>query len=432
MEKLMQYVWQHRLWHPGPMTTTDGRRVMVLDPGLLNTDAGPDFFNAKIAIDGHTWAGNVEIHVRASDWYRHGHDRDRAYDTVILHVVGHDDARVTRPGGETIPQLAMPCSPDFERRYHRLVDNASTELPCAATIASLPSLYTVDWLDSLAHQRLYDKTDRILARLDANRGDWEETCYVTLARALGFGINSDAFERLAAGLPLRFMGKHSDSLTAVEALLFGRSGLLGDARPSPYADRLRKEYAFLADKFSLTAAPSAGWRMARMRPQNFPHRRIAFLASLIAGGFKMMERMTAVRDLDDARSLFDKRLSGYWSRHYSFNPVDAGRDVSAMSRSSVDILIINAVVPLIYAYGLRCGDERMRQRAVALLQSVPSERNSIVDLFVRAGVGSPDAFTSQALIQLRRTYCETRKCLYCRIGHRMLAVSATTTATPAR
>ncbi|MCM1517584.1 MAG: DUF2851 family protein [Pseudoflavonifractor sp.] len=425
MEKLMQYVWQHRLWKPGPMTTTDGRRVMVIDPGLLNTDSGPDFFNAKVSIDGHTWAGNVEIHVRASDWYRHGHDRDHAYDTVILHVVGRDDISVTRPGGETIPQVAMPCSPDFERRYHRLVDNASTELPCAATIANLPPIYTIDWLDSLAHQRLYDKTDRILSRLAATHGDWEETCYVTIARALGFGINSDAFERLAVGLPLRFMGKHSDSPTAVEALLFGQSGLLDEAPSSPYADRLRKEYAFLSDKFSLSPLRSPGWRMARMRPQNFPHRRIAFLASLIAGGFKMMERMTAVRDLDEARTLFAGHLTGYWARHYSFNPIDAGRDVSAMSRSSIDILIINAVVPLMYARGLHCGDDRMRQRAITLLQSVPSERNSIVELFVRAGVMSPDAFTSQALIQLRRAYCETRKCLYCRIGHRMLAASAT-------
>lgn len=425
MEKLMQYVWQHRLWRPGPMATTDGRRLQVLDPGLLNNDAGPDFFNAKVSIDGHTWAGNVEIHVHASDWYRHGHDHDRAYDSVILHVVGHDDTPVKRPDGHVIPQFAMPCTPDFNRHYRALVDNAATELPCATMIASLDRLHIIDWLDSLSHQRIYDKTDRILATLDRNRGDWEETCYVTIARALGFGTNSDPFERLASGLPLKFMGKHSDSPLAVEALLFGRSGLLDDAPSSPYADRLRSEYAFLSHKFSLVPTSPLGWRMARMRPPNFPHRRIAFLASLITGGFKMMERLLAVREPEDARRLFDRPLTGYWRRHYSFSPVDAGKDVSAMSRQSINVLTINAVVPLMYAYGLYSGDTALRQRAVGLLQSLPPEKNSIIELFNRAGVPAEDAFTTQALIQLRRTCCETRKCLYCRIGHRMLASRAT-------
>lgn len=425
MEKLMQYVWQHRLWRPSVMTTTDGRRVQVLDPGLLNVNAGPDFFNAKVKIGDKTWAGNIEIHLRASDWYHHHHDQDPAYDSVILHVVDRDDTAVKRSNGEMIPQVSMPCHPDFHRRYHALVDNASSELPCAREIDTIAPLYLYDWIDNLAHQRLYDKTDRILSILDRTNGDWEETCYITLARALGFGINGDAFERLASSLPLRFMGKHSDSLLSIEALLFGQSGLITNNSDNAYCRQLKKEYAFLSHKFTLHPPECLGWRMARMRPQGFPHRRIALLAAMVHGGFKMMERILHVTQADDARRLFDIELQGYWSRHYSFNAVDAGRSIKALSQSSVNILTINAVVPLLHAYGERLNDNAMRERAIELLQSIPPERNSIVSLFEQSGIKCPDAFTSQAFVQLRRCYCEPRKCLYCRIGHRMLAKSAT-------
>ena len=420
----MQYIWQHRLWIPSQMRTVDGLRVQVIDPGLLNTDAGPDFFNAKVKIDGRLWVGNVEIHVKASDWYRHRHDTDPAYDSVILHVVDRDDTSVRRSNGETIPQLRMPCSAEFHKQYHTLVDSASTELPCSREIATIPSIYLTDWFDNLAHQRLYSKADRINSLLDKNAGDWEETCYITLARSLGFGVNSESFERLATGLPLRFMSKHSDSLLSVEALLFGQSGLLEQAPDdNPYAQSLKEEYRFLAHKFSLRPLQSPGWKMARMRPPNFPHRRIALLASLICGGFRMMSRIVEASTEAKARELFDRPLSGYWADHCSFNPI-VSRSMRALSRQSLDILVINAVVPLTYAYALSRNDTSLCEQAISLLQQLQPETNSIVALFRQSGVKCRDAFTSQALIQLRREYCESRKCLYCRIGHRMLSRDA--------
>lgn len=406
------------------MRTVDGRIIQVIDPGQLNTNSGPDFFNAKIKIDGKTWAGNIEIHVRASDWMRHRHDSDPAYDSVILHVVEKDDMAIKRSNGEIIPQLRMPCNPEFHKRYHDLVNNATTELPCAAEISKIPSIYITDWLGTLAHERLYRKVSHLTELQQKNMGDWEGTCYITIARSMGFGINSDAFERLAMSLPLRFMSKHSDSLLSIEALLFGQSGLLERTQEAdPYISSLATEYKFLSNKFSLRQPPSLGWKMARMRPANFPHRRIALLAAMIHGGFNMMSRIINSSDEASARSLFDIRLTGYWENHYHFGAAST-KSAKALSDSSISILLINAVAPLIYAYGQARNDSAMCDKAVSLLQSLPPEHNSIIELFKRAGIASKDAFTSQALIQLRREYCETRKCLYCRIGHRMLASKA--------
>ena len=422
LEKLMQYVWQHRLWMPQAMLTVDGRKIQVIDPGRLNTDAGPDFFNAKVKIDGEMWVGNIEIHVRASDWFRHHHDTDSAYDNVILHVVEKDDMPVRRANGEVIPQLCMPCSAQFSEEYSRLVGSAASELPCAQEISLLPSIYITDMISTLGYERLYSKVERIESLLSRLAGDWNEVCYVLLARSLGFGVNSDAFERLALATPLKVLAKHSDSLTAIEAMLFGQSGLIDNAPDDDsYVATLRNEYNFYTQKFGLKPPTTLGWKMARMRPQNFPHRRIAVLAAMIEGGFSYASKMMTAKSVDEVKQLFKVELSGYWSTRSSFNAPGGGRVTNGLSESSIDILIINAVVPMIYAYGRLQGDEAACNRAVEMLQALKPERNSVVELFTRAGIKCNDAFTSQALIELRRNYCETRKCLYCRIGHRMLA-----------
>lgn len=421
MERLMQYVWLHRLWPVGEMTTVDGRHVEVLDPGSLNTDAGPDFFNAKIRVGGELWAGNVEVHVRASDWHRHGHDADPAYQSVILHVVDRDDAVIRASDGRVIPQMRMPCNPALNNKYNELVGRADSALPCASDLAALHPLYLSDWVSALAYERLYAKVDRIESLRARLSGDWESTCYVTVARGLGFGVNGDPFERLALSLPLLFIGKHSDSLTSVEALLFGQAGLLtGAAVTDAYASHLKREYDFLSTKFSLRPVESPGWKMARMRPPNFPHRRIAVLAAMLHGGFRMMNHIVSVSAVDEAVALFMPQLSEYWRTHASFGP-PMPVTVGTLSHSSALVMVINVVVPLMMAYGMAHGDESMADKAVGLLQEIKPENNSIVRLFQSAGLKVSDAFMSQGLIQLRRNYCEQRKCLYCRIGHRRLS-----------
>ena len=426
MEKLMQYVWQHKLWDNSQMATNDGRRVKVIDPGLPNSDSGPDFFNAKVEIGGELWVGNVEIHTRASDWHRHGHDSDKAYDSVILHVVEKDDAPVTRSNGERIPQMVMRCSPHFYDSYVNLVNNAASSLPCATMIKEVPQLTITQWVESLAFERLNDKVERIMSLYDTFCGSWQDICYVTIARSLGFGINNDAFEMLARRTPLRLMHKHSDSIFQLEALLFGQAGFFNMPMQGSdeYYLRLAREYAFLANKFQLRPMEGSMWKSFRVRPQNFPYRRIALLARFVEGGFSLMQSILDAHSEKELRRLFTVELSGYWASHYTFGGAPSEVPARVLGNASIDILLINAVAPLYYAYGSRCGDYETAERAVTLLESLRPERNSIVATFTAAGIKCPDALTSQALIQLRRRYCEARKCLYCAIGHRLLSDAA--------
>jgi hypothetical protein len=425
-EMLLQYLWEHRLWEQCDLITTAGQAICVLDPGRRNTDAGPDFFNAKIQIGGHTWVGNVEIHVRASDWHRHHHDNDPAYDSVILHVVGTDDATITRADGQTIPQMVLPFTNDYRERYDSMVSNTAI-LPCVSDLAHIPPLYITDWITSLGYERLYDKVERIEQLRQRLDGDWAATAYVTLARALGFGINSEPFERLALATPLRILLKHRDDPALLEAALFGQSGFLDTVvdvgEDADYLRRLREDYAFIKAKYDLQPVNSPGWKMARMRPPNFPHRRIAALVALIADGFKFSRQFSHITDEASARELFKFNIQGYWVNHYTFGRPTAFAP-KALSSDSETSLIINAVVPLMYAYALSFGNDSKLEAAVGLLQSLRPEINSVVSIFTDVGIPCDDAFTSQALIQLRRAYCEPRKCLYCRIGHRILAAKA--------
>lgn len=426
-EMLLHYLWEHRLWEYGTLTTDDGDRVDVLDPGIHNTNSGPDFFNAKIKIGDRMWVGNVEIHVRASDWFRHGHHQDTAYDNVILHIVGSSDQVVKRRNGSIIPQAVMLYNTDFSQRYDEMV-NGSDQPACSRELADIKPIHITDWISALGYERIYSKSDRILNYLERLDGDWQSTAYVTLARALGFSVNSDPFEQLAFATPLRCLLKHRSQPELVEATLFGQAGLLEaisiDDDNEQYVDRLKQNYAFMQAKYGLQPINGSCWKLSRMRPPNFPHRRIAILAGMIADGFAFGRAFTHVTDQKSARSLFDLNLNDYWQSHFNFVGT-AARITRAFSPDTVTSLIINAVVPLMYAYGLFFANDSRIQIAVDILQSLPPERNSLTRIFTDRFFECDDAFTSQALIQLRRAYCEPRKCLFCRIGHRILASKAT-------
>lgn len=423
-EMLLQYLWEHRLWPYGSLRTTDGRRVDVVDQGRRNPDAGPDFFNAKIRIGTQEWAGNVEIHVNASDWMRHGHHNDRAYDSVVLHVVGRSDCDVTRPDGSVIPQLELPYVDDYRARYDAMVYNPA-DPACGSELPAVAPMYITDWMTALGYERLHEKADRVAEVLGRLNGDWQAAAYVVLARALGFSTNSDAFERVARATPLRYLLKHSNDIQLVEAALFGQAGFLTldgitDPAERDYMQRLIDDYGFMCAKYGLQAPESPGWKMARMRPANFPHRRIAALAGMIAGGFSFGRRFAHVENEAQARALFEVEIRGYWVDHFRFGQRSVYSPV-AFSKDTVTSLLINVVVPLLYAYGSHYGNDAIMQRAVELLQGLQPEDNSLVRIFTGLGLQCDDAFTSQAMIQLRRAYCEPRKCLYCRIGHRLLS-----------
>lgn len=420
MEKLMQYVWQHQLFDVSRLTTTDGRRLQVIDAGRLNTDSGPDFFNAKIRIDGCLWVGNIEIHRLASDWRKHGHHTDKAYDSVILHVVEQDDMRICRTNGEVIPQMVLHPSPSLRGDYENLVNNAPL-LSCGEQIATINSFFITDWLNSLALERLQSKCGKINGWFDLYKGNWEEVCYVTLSRNMGFGINSDAFERLARSLPLSFLRKHADSLFQIEAFLLGQAGLLADNRPDDeYYARLAAEYAFLQNKFGLAPLPASAWKFFRLRPQNFPHRRLAMLAHYIYGGFSLFGQLLETQTIEEMRTLFKVQLSGYWDTHYTFDTVSPA-STSVLGISAIDIILINTVSPLLYAYGMYTGDDKYTDRAMSVWESLKAEQNAIVRRFTSVGIDVRSALDSQALIQLYNEYCMAKKCLYCRIGHKLLS-----------
>lgn len=448
----MQFVWQHRLWDYTPLTTADGKRVRIINPGTLNSDSGPDFFNASIEIEGQRWAGNIEIHVKASDWFRHGHDRDQAYDSVILHVVQEDDAQITRRDGSIIPQITVRCSAQGAARCNMLMLGSAASLPCAKTIASLDKVYHTEWLSALALERLYNKSDRILQLVKYTEGDWEAAAYITLARALGFGLNAEPFEVLAKNLPLKFLNRHRDELVTMEALIFGQAGLI----PEPtigedgYVTRLRQEYQFMAHKFSLRSI-AMQWKLSRTRPQNFPHRRLAILAEKIHRGFFLIGRLDdiitnfyrereksfyetrmyyphmpepatpEIPDLNEIRKEFSFQLTGFWATHYTFDRNSSGASPKALSDSSIDRILINTVIPLILARATARGDIKTIEIIPEILRTFRAEDNKDVRLFTTAGINCKDALDSQAIIELRREYCEKNKCIFCRFGHRMLS-----------
>lgn len=427
----MQYIWQHGLWNPAEVTTVDGRPLRIIDRGWLNSDSGPDFFNAKVEIGGRVWAGNIEFHVRASDWLRHGHDGDPAYDSVVLHVVARDDCRVSRTNGELIPQIVMACAPEFYSRVQNLLSASPDGPVCAERIRATPTIYLTDWLISLVHARLQRKADRVKEIVGQYGGSWHDAVYITLARALGFGTNSDAFERLARLVPLKILLRHALMPDSLLGLLFGVAGLIpspgseceDDKSVSDYAATLRREYEFMSRKFGIEQPRSPlGWKMARMRPQNFPHRRIAMLAAMMQDSFRLAADMMSVTTAEEAEALFGRQLSGFWATHYSFSPSASGAAAGrVLGKQALKSLIINVVVPVQYAYSECFGDERLRERAVEMLEQTAPEDNTFTRMFTSAGLPCRNALESQAIVELRRNYCEPRKCLYCRIGHRLLA-----------
>lgn len=424
-EDFLQFVWAHRLWQGVSLRLADGRPVEIIDTGILNTGPGPDFFNAKIRLDGCTVAGNVEIHLRASDWHRHGHHSDPAYDSVVLHAVHVYDRQVYRTTGSEIPALQLDINPDMEELYRHITTHSINRLPCARFLRELPQIYLTDWITALAFERLYSKADRCSGIYSRFYKDWGATAFITLARGLGFSTNSAPMEQLAASIPFHYLRRHSDSQEMLEAFIFGQAGLLYPALPaeSPegqYFSRLRQNYEFLAAKYALRVPQGLNWKFSGSRPQSSPWRRLALLARMVAGDFTLASSLGHITSLEQARALFEVPLTGFWATHFSpTRPSDTA--MSVLSPSAIDSLVINVVVPLMHAFGVESVNDEAASRSARLLQELPPEDNSLTRMFVMEGVDCPDAFSSQALIHLRRNYCETRKCLYCRIGHRYLA-----------
>lgn len=420
MEQLLHYLWKYRLYRPSGLTTTQGDTLEIIDPGLENTDAGPDFFNAKIRINGTVWAGSVEIHQKASDWLAHGHSADKAYGNVILHVVETDDGTVFRQNGEAIPQLVLPIPEQVIDNMEWLLTRDSP-VACLERLPAIDPVFRLQWMDALLAERLERKTDDILRWLDLYQKDWNEVFYILLCRNFGFGVNSDAFERLARSLPLKCILKQRPSASQVEALFLGQAGLLNDSNGNRhhYYRLLQQEYSFLRKKYGLEPLESHIFRNLRLRPDATPHIKLVELAAIWIRHDTLFSSVLSARTPRELKDFFRVPASAFWDTHYNFLRPSPHRK-KQLGENALNMLLINTVVPLMFAYGLYHQMDEHNARALRLLASIPPEQNSIISLFSQVGMKPRNAGDTQALIQLKRNYCEQKKCLYCRLGFQLL------------
>lgn len=413
MEKLLHYVWKHRLLPLKTLTTTDGQEVEVIDTGLMNSDAGPDFFNAKLRIGNTMWAGNIEIHLKASDWYRHGHDKDEAYDNVVLHVVQTDDCTVTTSKGKQLPQLILDIPADLHSKYEEL--HRTENYPrCHRVIRSIDPFHVHSWMDTLLVERLKERAGLVTKRLKDVNGDWEWALFVTLARNYGFGLNGDAFEAWAKRLPLDKIRKHRDELFQIESIFLGLAGMLDNevGLDKEEQEKLRKEFTYQSHLFTLPdPMPASQWKYLRTRPQNFPHVRLRQLARIFHE-----ERIT-LASLKDAAQAENALQSLY-------------KLLNVSSRNTQHLLIINTVVPVLYAWAMGHNDWNLRERLLDLLRELPAENNNILRLWQECGLSVTNAADSQALIQLKREYCDRLDCLRCQFGYQYMKTMTPTLTLP--
>ncbi|MDH6343088.1 hypothetical protein M2480_001715 [Parabacteroides sp. PFB2-12] len=419
MERLLHYIWKYKLYDPASLTTTDGIPLHIIDVGIHNNDAGPDFFNAKIKVRDTVWAGCVEIHDKASDWLQHGHQEDRAYDAVILHVTGKNDADIFRTNGEPVPQLVLTVPESVRKNIDWLLHQDKKAIACLAFLPEVDPVFLASWMAALLEERLERKTEAIFQLLEQYNNDWNEVFYISLTRSFGFGINGDAFEWLAKSLPFQYIRKQRNSHSQVEALLFGQAGMLDAPGNCDYYRLLQREYHFFQKKYGLRPLDGSLFKNLRVRPGNFPYERLAQLAALWVRYDTLFSNLLEAGTPRALKDHFRISPSDYWKTHYHFRYASPEKE-KRIGENSLNILLINTVVPMFFAYGEQHHLPQYNERALRLLEILPAEKNSIVQIFQQAGVPVHHAGDSQALIQLKRAYCESKKCLYCRIGYSFL------------
>lgn len=431
MEELLHYAWKHRLFPLYDLRSTDGLPLEVLDTGLHNVHAGPDFFNAKVRIGDTVWVGNVELHLRSSDWARHGHDHDPQYNNVVLHVACEVDGDVITANGlhPTQLQLAIPERLKQDCEHLLSIDRYPR---CHSIIRGLDTFVVHSWMDTLLLERLRQRSQRVIDRLQALNGDWEKTLFQTLARNFGFGLNGDAFQDWTRRIPQHQLGKHRDELFQIEAVFLGQAGFLSDAwhpetKDDAYRQQLKREYAYQQRLFQLPEAMEAHtWKYLRLRPQNFPHIRLSQLAWMYSRG---RLNLSVLRDavaednaLQALERVLEARTSDYWTTHLMFGKPTQRVRALTLSKATRHLLVINTVVPVLYAYAITHQDTVLGERVEELLRQLPAEDNHILRLWQECGLGVSTAADSQALIHLKSEYCDRRDCLRCRFGYEYMSV----------
>ncbi len=411
-EEFLHYIWRCNLFYPLNSGTCE---IEVMNTGEPNPDSGPDFFNAMVRLDGTLLAGNVEMHINSSDWYRHGHHTNRAYDNVILQLVLNQDAVARRTNGEIVPTATIRFDRRLYENYRELIESQYW-IPCEPFI-SIADINTVSkWLDIMAIRRLEQKVRHMEEVLCYNQNDWQESFYQLLARSFGFRLNGWAFEMLARSIPYRLILKHRNNLFQLEAMLFGQSGLINGEEADDYSRDLNREHRFLLRKYSLKPLEKHIWKFLRLRPANFPTVRIAQLASFLHRNTGMFATILETGEPGKIELLFRVSASGYWDNHYVFGR-PSSKKVKSLGRFAINSIIINTVVPLIYFYGRYRKIPGLTGRALDFLKKLPAEVNSITGKWNSIGICARNAYTTQALLQQKNELCAFKKCLNCAIGN---------------
>ena len=414
------------------LTTTDGQPVVVHRPGEFNRDAGPDFFNARVSIGGVEWAGNIEIHLRSSDWKQHRHSSDKAYNSIILHIVyDHDCPIVMENGKEPVTlELKSFIHSSLVANYEALMTPADPQtVPCVKRLPTVPPFLVHSCLDRMAVERIESKSEVVRRLLNESRGNWEQTCYWLMAHYFGGKVNAVPFELVAKATDPRFLARWKDNPRRIEAVLMGQAGFLEGFFEDDYPRQLQADYEALRAGASLTPIDNYLWRFFRIRPSAFPTIRLSQFAKLLSTTTSLFPTLLDMTEAKAMERLFNCQAADYWDTHYQFDQPTEHKSVKRVGRMQADSLLINAWIPLLFVYGDIRGQQQYKDQALNLLQQLPAEDNSIVRRFASAGIFPENAAQSQALIQLYNRYCSCRRCLDCRIGHSIIRSANTQTIT---
>lgn len=414
-EIILQYIWNHRIYDPSILHLIDGTKVEVIFPGLWNTDSGPDFFNARLKIDGQLWAGNIEIHYKSSDWYKHNHQDDPVYQNIILHVVHIHDLEVTNSSGAVIPCLVLTDQYGIYVNYQELTENKQW-VACQSHLSGLDKEMISFWLYRLGIERLEEKSQRVNQWLISNKYNWEESLFQLLAAAFGQKVNAIPFEMMARSIDLKIVMQIRDRPDQLNALFFGLSGLLDmEVFDDEYVSYLKREFEFLKTKHGLKNISGHLWKFMRLRPVNFPGIRIAQFSAFMAGRSSLLNWILEERSREEWQKDFKKPLPLYWQTHFVLNKASQPCP-KEIGQQAIHSILINAVVPFLFVYGEYHDRPDLKERAVSLMEAIDPEMNAFISRWKELGIEADSAFKTQALLHLKNNYCDQKKCLHCSWG----------------
>jgi hypothetical protein len=413
-EALLQFIWQHNLYQVIGLHTEDGEPLTVIYCGKLNRDAGPDFSEAKIKVGNTILVGNIEMHLKSSDWLRHGHQNDAAYQNLILHVVFDNDVPGVA-GNAPVLVLQNKISPQVIAQYSGLV-YTKNKLPCAGLHTAVKEITKEGWLSRLLAERWEQKLGDWNILLENSAEDWRNLLYWRMAANFGFKTNAAPFMLLAQSLPLNLAAKHRDSPEQIEALLFGQAGMLDGAFEDEYPNLLQKEYSYLRKKYKLIPLGGHLWKFLRMRPANFPTIRIAQFATLLCKSVHLFSQIIETHSVKEIQPLLDVAASSYWDNHFQFDVMQKASAPKSLGKASVENIIINTIAPIQFLYAARQDTYALQEHALQLLEAIPAEQNNITRIWQENSWLPANAAQSQALLQLYNNYCSNRRCLDCTVG----------------